>query len=92
MEKMYLVYIKCEHDDDSFPKGYTIKAYTNEAEANAYFQGLVDGIWGDVWDNDTDYVGNTYAEVMEQKLFVSTDWLEIGISELRNGMKLELDM
>lgn len=101
MEKMYLIIIKCEKEEDSFPfsKGNTIKAFTDEKEAYGYFQGIIDFIWTnkndgpDYWtnrDNDTDYLGRTYKKCMEQKVFTSTDWLEIACVEIKNGTKLSL--
>ena len=88
--KLYLVVITCQKDDESFEKGNTIKAFSNEAEAFAYYQGLVDGIWGNVDDDDIDYLGRDYDTCMKERLFVSTDWLEIGMTEIKNGSHILL--
>lgn len=91
MEKMYLVIIECAKEENSFPfsKGNTIKAFTDEKEAYGYFQGIVDFIWTNK-DNDIDYLRRTYKECMEQKVFTSTDWLEITCVEIKNGTRLLL--
>lgn len=101
MEKMYLVIIECEKEEDSFPfsKGKTIKVFTDEKEAYGYFQGIVDFIWTEKTDspnhwiyrnNETDYCGRTYKECIEQKVFTSTDWLEIACVEIKNQSRLFL--
>ena len=101
MEKMYLVIIKCEKEEDNCPfaKGIDIKAFTNEKEAYSYFEGLITPFWTEKtegpnhWiyrDNETDYYGRTYKECIEQKVFTSTDWLEIVCVEIKNQSRLFL--
>ena len=88
MEKMYFVFIRCDKENENYYKGTTIKTFTNENEAVAYFRGLVDGIWGEPQDDDIDYLGRSYNECMKERSFASTDWLEIGVGEMRNGNTL----